>query len=179
MNVLADSPRERLSLDFNWRFHLGEAPEAATLFNYPEVSDLSKTRMGEIGLEGALANLSDAMTENIGAEVSCVQNDFNDRDWRQLALPHDWAVELPFDKTSDVMHGFKPVGPGFPQNSVGWYRRELDLPASDSGKTLWLDFDGVYRNSLVWVNVIASAVTWMATAASAMTLQSLPLRWEE
>ncbi|HXF10607.1 MAG TPA: hypothetical protein VN625_07460, partial [Desulfuromonadaceae bacterium] len=148
----ADVPREKLLLDFNWRFHLGDAPDAGNKFDYPEVKELSKTHVDEVGLEGELADLSDAVKNNVGSDISFVQPAFNDRDWRRLDLPHDWAVELPFDEKSDVKHGFKPVGTSYPQNNIGWYRRQFDLPASDKGKTLWLDFDGVYRNSLVWLN---------------------------
>ena len=47
--MAADSPRERLLMDFNWRFHLGDAPDANGKFDYPEVSDLAKIRLNEIG----------------------------------------------------------------------------------------------------------------------------------
>jgi len=77
---------------------------------------------------------------------------FSDASWRTVNLPHDWAVELPFDSTADSGHGFKPVGPGFPQTSVAWYRRTFELPATDSGKRLWLEFDGVFRDCDVFVN---------------------------
>jgi beta-galactosidase len=148
----ADSPREKLLFDFGWKFHLGDAPDAGSQFDYPEVSDLTKTRVQDIGKEGELADLSAAAKDNVGPNVSFVQPGFDDGGWRALNLPHDWAVELPFDSTAEVRHGFKPVGPGFPQNSIGWYRREFDLVASDKGKVLWLEFDGVYRDSLVWLN---------------------------
>jgi beta-galactosidase len=151
--LAAEPPRERLLMDFGWRFHLGDAPDAGNKFDYPEASDLTKTHVNEIGLEGALAtNVPDPVASNLGGDVSFVQTKFSDSGWRLLDLPHDWAVELPFDEKADVKHGFKPVGPGFPQNSIGWYRREFELPASDKGKVLWLEFDGVYRNSLVWLN---------------------------
>ena len=79
--------------------------------------------------------------------------------WRSLDLPHDWAIELPFDQNSDGSHGFKPVGPGYPKNSVGWYRRTFELPAEDAGKRIWLTFDGAFRDATVWVN------GWLVTAA--------------
>src|SRR5271170_7740002 len=69
----ADSPREKLLMDFNWKFHLGDAPDAGTNFDYPEVKDLAKTRLDEIGLEGELANLSDAVSNNLGGNISFVQ----------------------------------------------------------------------------------------------------------
>ena len=77
---------------------------------------------------------------------------FGDASWRSVDLPHDWAVELPFDRRADAAHGFKAVGGAFPQNSVAWYRRTFDLPAADAGKRLWLEFDGVYRDATVFVN---------------------------
>src|SRR5579864_4957909 len=86
----ADSPRQRLSMDFNWRFHLGDAPDAGTNFVYPEVSNLSKTHLNEIG-EGAklIADLPDPAASNLGADVSFVKPEFDDRGWRNLDLPHD------------------------------------------------------------------------------------------
>ena len=77
---------------------------------------------------------------------------YSDASWRQVDLPHDWAIELPFDQTADGSHGFRAVGEGFPQNSTGWYRKTFELPASDAGKRIWLEFDGVYRDTTVIVN---------------------------
>jgi beta-galactosidase len=120
--VAADSPREHLSLDANWKFHLGD--------NWPNALRLDKA----------------------GSSTGPAAEKFNDSAWRTINLPHDWAIELPFDKNADASHGFKPVGPGFPHNSIGWYRRTFDLPSGDSGKRIWLDFDGVFRDTTVWVN---------------------------
>lgn len=149
----AESPRERLLMDFNWRFHLGDAPDAGKIFNYPEVRDLAKTRLNEIG-EGdkLVANLPDPAEINLGSNVSFVKPAFDDSRWRALDLPHDWAVELPFATNADFHHGFKPIGTNFLDNSIGWYRRTFTLPASDRGRRLWIAFDGVYRDSLVWIN---------------------------
>ena len=127
-NSLADdagsaaSPREHLSLDANWKFHLGD--------DWPGALHLDKA----------------------GASTGPASEKFGDVSWRSLDLPHDWAIELPFDKNSDGSHGFKPVGPGYTKNSVGWYRRSFELPAADSGKRIWLTFDGVFRDATVWVN---------------------------
>jgi beta-galactosidase len=71
--------------------------------------------------------------------------DFNDRDWRQVHVPHDFVVEGNFDPNGDCSHGFLPKG-------GAWYRKTFDIPPSDKGKSLWIDFDGVYRNSKVWLN---------------------------
>ena len=77
---------------------------------------------------------------------------FNDSAWRAVNLPHDWGIELPFDRTGDKDHGYRPLGRNFPSNSIGWYLRTFELPKSDSGKRIWLTFDGVFRDTTVWVN---------------------------
>ncbi|HEY4415647.1 MAG TPA: beta-galactosidase GalA, partial [Verrucomicrobiae bacterium] len=116
------SPRERLSLDAGWKFYLGN-PWGDTLW---------------LGKAAELKGPAKA--------------DFSDIDWRTVDLPHDWAVELPFDPSADCNHGFKPVGPGFATNNVGWYRRSLELSPLDQGKRIWLEFDGVFHDCDVFVN---------------------------
>ena len=49
-------------------------------------------------------------------------------------------------------HGYKAIGRNFPQNSVGWYRKSFTIPNSDLGKKISVEFDGVFRDSIVWVN---------------------------
>lgn len=137
-------------MDSNWRFRLVDAPDSGTNFDFPEVSDLAKTRVDEIGVP--VANFICSPSGHNCDAISFAQPNFDDHDWHQLDLPHDWAVELPFDQTANVDHGFKPIGPGFPANNIGWYRRAFELPAIDKGRTLWLEFDGVYRNCIVWLN---------------------------
>jgi beta-galactosidase len=120
--AVAQSAREHLSLDANWKFHLGDDwPDALSLVN-------SGTGSGP------------------------ASEKFSYSYWRVVNLPHEWAVELPFDQTADGGHGFKPLGTKFPTNSIGWYRRTFELPADDSGKRIWLTFDGVMHDATVWVN---------------------------
>ena len=119
----ADAPREHLSLDANWKFHLGD--------DWP----------GALHLDKAGASSGPASDKS-----------FSDAAWRAVTLPHDWAIELPFDRSADMSHGFKALGPGFMTNSVGWYRRTFELPKEDEGKRIWLTFDGVMRDATVWVN---------------------------
>jgi len=64
--------------------------------------------------------------------------------WRPVQLPHDFVVEGKITPGGDSSHGFRPKG-------VGWYRKDLDIPANPDGRT-WLEFDGVYRDSKVWLN---------------------------
>jgi len=49
-------------------------------------------------------------------------------------------------------HGYKPLGRRYPETSVGWYRRAFELLASDAGRRIWVEFDGVVRDALVFVN---------------------------
>ena len=63
----------------------------------------------------------------------------------RLNLPHDWAVELPSFATRSRSHGFKPLGRRYPETSVGWYRREFEIPAGDLGRRITVEFDGAFR----------------------------------
>ncbi|HEV2765689.1 MAG TPA: glycoside hydrolase family 2 TIM barrel-domain containing protein, partial [Pyrinomonadaceae bacterium] len=73
--------------------------------------------------------------------------DFDDAAWRKLDVPHDWSIEGPFSKDN-------PTGKdgGFLPSGVGWYRKHFTLPASYSGRRVFVEFDGVMANSDVWVN---------------------------
>ena len=70
---------------------------------------------------------------------------FNDHQWLSVHLPHDYIVAGHFSPDADASHGSLPV-------TTGWYRKTFDLPRSYTGKLLWIDFDGVYRDSIVWLN---------------------------
>ncbi len=71
----------------------------------------------------------------------------SDAAWRTLNLPHDWSIEGTFNKNNPA--GFN--GGALP-GGIGWYRKTFTLPATDKGKTIYIDFDGVYRNSEIWIN---------------------------
>ncbi len=121
--------RERLLLDFGWRFHFGHATDAAQDFNFR--GNFSKT--GNFGPVGTLL--------------------FDDNDWKAVDLPHDWAVELPFQNDPALSSkGFYPLGRSYPATSVGWYRRIFELPNSDAGKRITLEFDAAYREATVIFN---------------------------
>jgi beta-galactosidase len=72
---------------------------------------------------------------------------YDDTKWRKLDLPHDWSIEGVFDEkaTSTTNEGALPTG-------IGWYRKTFTLPASSKGKNTYIDFDGIYKNSEVWIN---------------------------
>jgi beta-galactosidase len=83
----------------------------------------------------------------LGDVTKASNEDFNDAGWRSLQLPHDWSIELPFDSASPT-----GTGGGALRGGIGWYRKTFSLPASSKGKNIFIDFDGVYRNSEVFIN---------------------------
>jgi beta-galactosidase len=68
-----------------------------------------------------------------------------DQSWRTLTLPHDWSIEQPFSQDWASATAFLPGG-------VGWYRKTFKLPAGFGSKKVFVYFDGVYKNSEVWLN---------------------------
>lgn len=83
----------------------------------------------------------------LGDDSLAVSPTYNDNKWRNLNLPHDWSIEGAFsDKNPST-----PNEAGLP-TGIGWYRKTFTLPADAKGKRVSIDFDGVYRDSKVWIN---------------------------
>jgi beta-galactosidase len=130
----ANAQRRHINFDDNWKFHLSSASDPTRDFNY---------------------SISNIFAKTGAASGTAIDPKFNDSGWRQLQLPHDWAVELPFTNAEnfDVMaHGYKPVGGLFPETSIGWYRKAFQVSKADSGHRFQLQFDGIYRDAEVWIN---------------------------
>ncbi len=129
--IPAVGPREKLLFDFDWKFQFGNSNDPA--------KDLG------FGIDqGDFAKTGDFKFAKVG---------YDDSKWRALNLPHDWAVELPFVWDEQLKsHGYKPLGRRYPDTSVGWYRREFDIPASDKGRRIVVEFDGAFRDVLIFVN---------------------------
>ena len=112
-------------------------------------------------LEGSVAQAAAAVPEKgerrinfdadwrfkLGDEANAYGTGFDDSAWRKLDLPHDWSIELSFDKKSPSGNGGGCLNGG-----IGWYRKSFTLPAGMAGKKIIVDFDGVYMNSEVWIN---------------------------
>ena len=125
--------RERLLLDFGWRFHFGNADDPAKDFGFGSGRTGNFQKTGNFLPAGAIA--------------------FDDGDWRSVDLPHDWAIELPFTNDPALQSkGFYPLGRTYPAMSVGWYRRVFELPAEDKNNRITLEFDGAYRETMVVFN---------------------------
>ena len=128
-----DHPRERLLLDFGWRFSLGHATDPARDFGFGGGKGETLIKSGTLFAPGDIH--------------------YDDSAWKKVDLPHDWAVELPFVNDPGLYsHGCKPLGRKYPDTSIGWYRRVFDVPAGDAGRRISLEFGGVFRDCIVAVN---------------------------
>jgi len=124
--------RDLILIDKDWRFAFGHLYDTQKDFNHATsyFSYLAKTGYGD----GPAAQ------------------GFDDRAWRQLDLPHDWIVEQTFSEKASFSHGFKTAGKNFPEKSIGWYRKKINIPETDIDRIISLKFDGVFRNSKVFFN---------------------------
>ena len=174
--ALAQGGRQKISINNNWHFIKGDPPDAGDL-SYdlrPGVTNrndnvVADTRAADT-TKGAssdkvlknwiLPSANDFINDpskqhrrpggHPGSNVSYVQNDFNDRAWTQINLPHDWAIKDAFFENANP-----EVGGGMgrlPSPGVAWYRRKLDIPAADKGKSIFLDIDGAMSYAMVWFN---------------------------
>lgn len=112
----------RLLLDHGWRFHLGDIP-------MPEI-------------KGHQASYENAKA---GASHGAAALTFDDSDWREVDLPHDWAIEAPVDPNANIAQGYRRRG-------IGWYRRTIRLDPSLQGKFLEIDFGAIATNATIWLN---------------------------
>ncbi|MBE7169566.1 MAG: DUF4982 domain-containing protein [Williamsia sp.] len=172
----AQSGRQRVSINDNWRFIKGDPADgenlsydvrpAVTNRNDNMVADTRATdttrgsSSDKVLKKWILPTANDFINDpakhhqrpegNPGSTVSFVQRDFDDSRWEQVDLPHDWAIRGPF------YAGNNPeVGGGMgrlPSQGIGWYRRKLTMPAGDKGKWIYLDIDGAMSYAMVWLN---------------------------
>ena len=119
--AIAPGPRERLSLDDGWRFHIGDVIVAGPrdLETYDSVK--------------------------AGAAAGAAGQEFDDRGWPTVDLPHDFVVEAPYAQEENLAQGGRI-------KEVGWYRRTLRFDPSDRGRHLELQFDGLATTATIWFN---------------------------
>ena len=82
---------------------------------------------------------------HLGDAADAFYMGYDDRGWRQVTVPHDWAVEHPFDPCWASGTGYLPGG-------IGWYRGRFNLPEEDAGRRVRITFEGVYKRARVWIN---------------------------
>ncbi|MFZ2148133.1 MAG: beta-galactosidase GalB [Sedimentisphaerales bacterium] len=169
--------RERISINENWRFYKYDLVAKADDLIYdvrPEVKDnwddrpaddkpteAEDVKTTQMVLKPWILPTGNGFIKdpakrhvrpegNPGSDFPFVQSDFDDTSWENVNLPHDWAIERPF------YEGPNPeVGGGMgrlPSPGVAWYRKNLDIPISDAGKSIFLDVDGAMSYAMVWLN---------------------------
>jgi beta-galactosidase len=84
---------------------------------------------------------------HLGDIANGQDTNLDDSRWRELNLPHDWSIEGEFSETHPA-----GTGGGALPGGTGWYRKTFSVPATSNGKLVFIEFDGVYRNSEVWIN---------------------------
>jgi len=177
---ISTNPRQRISINENWRFYKYDSITEADKLIYdvrPEVKDhrddkpddTRPTEAENIAASQKVLKpwimptgndfIKDPTKRHVrpesrqsrdGRDFPFVQSDFDDNSWERVDLPHDWAIKGPF------FAGPNPeVGGGMgrlPSPGVAWYRKKLDIPASDLGKSIFLDVDGAMAYAMVWLN---------------------------
>ena len=171
------STRERILLNDQWSFFKYDSVETADQLIYdvrPELTDIrdywvadeKPTEAVEAGAEQFALKpwimpsgnryISDPVKRYVrpegdpGSDFPFVQPDFDDSGWEQVALPHDWAIAGPF-----VQGWGTVVGGGMgrlPNHGVGWYRREVFVPLSDTVRSIFLEVEGAMAYAMVWLN---------------------------
>jgi len=131
--------RTKENFDFSWQFHKG---------------DIGMKRVVKAGGQGGLTDINvkiiskgDTTIDYSNVESAKI---FFPRDWKEVNLPHDWAVEGTF--VHDNTMGNQPAVSGYLPTGVGFYRKEFEIPEADKGRKISIEFDGIFRNSTVWVN---------------------------
>jgi beta-galactosidase len=176
--LMAQAPlRERISIDDHWRFTKGDPTNLSVSLLYDVRQSQSLRRFAQEADGNSAINQSatnspaDARSVikqwilptgnnfikdpsrrfarpagNLGDGVAYVQTDFDDSAWQPVNLPHDWAIEGPFIRSGGGGMGRLPTA------GIGWYRKKLEIPATDSGKSIFLDVDGAMSYTTVWLN---------------------------
>ncbi len=127
-----ESAREVLNMDFGWKFSLGHAADMEKDFDYWGGDPASDAKTGET--------------------AGPPHQGFDDGAWEMVDIPHDWGIGVGYDEEAEALHAYMKIGRKYPENCIGWYSKTIDIPAEDLGKRITLEFDGIFRDSKVWLN---------------------------
>ncbi len=146
MSGAAQTPvRERIAFNEDWRFAKGDPEGTANKLSYGTIREWVLPTGASFVTDPNLAG-GKRPAGNLGADVVYTQPGFDDSQWPRVTLPHDWAIEGPFDA-----HAFGGTGK-LPFAGVGWYRKHFTVPADDRDQQFYLDVDGAMSYANVWLN---------------------------
>lgn len=175
MDCKSQTTRERISLNEGWKFmKYTTAPDKLIYDIRPEITDrkddvVADSKPTEAVTTATSTNvlknwilptanefINDPAKHhqrpagNPGSDFPFVQNNFDDKGWEAVSLPHDWAIKGPFYEGEPAV-----VGGGMgrlPSPGVAWYRRKINIPVTDKGRSVYLDIDGAMSYAMVWLN---------------------------
>jgi beta-galactosidase len=140
----SSSPRTRLSINDDWRFIKGDPPNKGTGLAYEDVKSWILPTGNDFLVDPAMQ--SNRPDGNPGDDVPYVSPSYDDSSWRMVNLPHNYAIEGPFTTEVSGSTGCPPSA------GIVWYRKDLSIPAGDTGKSIFLDIDGAMSYSMTWLN---------------------------
>ena len=131
----AIAPRSYIDLNTGWKFALGNAADMQRDFTHGTeyFTYLSKVQA-------------------TFQATSPILDKFDDSQWVEVDLPHDWVVDLPYSGEASHSHGYKMVGWKYPENSVGWYRKHFAIDKAAEGQHIYVVFDAIFRDAQVFCN---------------------------
>ncbi|MGE5611682.1 MAG: sugar-binding domain-containing protein, partial [Bacillota bacterium] len=140
----ADSPRDRILFNSDWRFTRNDPPGVDAQLAYKNIKPWVLST-GRDFLKDP-ASVPTRPEGNLAQDISYTQPNFDDSSWCKLTLPHDWGIE----------GGFEQKYPGDTGKlgwwGVGWYRKHFSVAANDQGRQFFLDIDGAMAYAMVWLN---------------------------
>jgi len=136
--TVSSGHRIKDNFDFNWQFHKGDIAMKLVV------------RVGQGGITDINVPVISKRDTVIDYTNFRSSSSIFPADWKAIDLPHDWCVEGTFVHDNDL--GSQPAGNGYLPTGIGFYRKEFEIPESDKGKKISIEFDGIFRNSTVWVN---------------------------
>jgi beta-galactosidase len=156
MTMAQSAARERSSFNKGWLFQKNDPSEIVekdangkvikSQLDYALIKDWYCATGAEFILPGDSVQATKRPAGNLGSTVSYVQTGFNDKNWRQLNLPHDWGIEGAFSYDLPGNTGKLPWA------GTGWYRKHFNVAASDKGRQFSIEIDGAMAYPLVWLN---------------------------
>jgi len=129
---------------------LSITPVFALAIYIPDEADTYYGEEQTVKIDNTLGNARETNFNNgwkfyLGTSGTAQNPGFNDSDWTSVNLPHDFSIFQNYTSSGEAESGFLPGG-------TGWYRKTFTIPASLEGKTIILNFDGVYSDATVYVN---------------------------